>query len=187
MLALSPQRAPNRARARARYRARRPSSLSLSSSSPSSVLRMLRTKHPLTTRARRDALLTSRQAVPACYFRDEIPKQPSSPFGAKSPRFGRRLTSAVSIHPFSILANSLDLQSRTTTTRRRRRTRTSTSTSPWVRRDALLTSRQAVPACYLRDEISEHAFLTASAHGLRRVGRSASPHQEKLTISKTPN
>jgi hypothetical protein len=37
-------------------------------------------------RVRRDALLTSRRAVPACYRRDEIPKQPSSPFGAEFPR-----------------------------------------------------------------------------------------------------
>jgi hypothetical protein len=37
-------------------------------------------------RVRRDALLTSRRAVPACYRRDEIPKHPSSPFGAEFPR-----------------------------------------------------------------------------------------------------
>jgi hypothetical protein len=101
MLALSPQRAPNRARARAR---RRPSS---SSSSSSSVLRMLRTKPPLTTRVRRDTLLTSRQAVPACYRRDEIPKHPSSPFGAEFPR----------------CESSPNVQ-----------------LTPWIKRDALLTS-----------------------------------------------
>jgi hypothetical protein len=69
MLALSPYRARPRARARTRSRPCPPSL----SSSPRVV--------------RRDALPTSRRAVPACYLRDEIPKQPSSPFGAE---FSRR-------------------------------------------------------------------------------------------------
>jgi hypothetical protein len=67
----------------------------------------------LSPRVRRDALLTSRRAVPACYRGDEIPKQPSSRFRTKFPRFGLSFTPAISIHPFSILANRLDPQSAT--------------------------------------------------------------------------
>jgi hypothetical protein len=58
--------------------------------------------------------------------------------------------------------------------RYRYRSRPPSSSSLRVRRDALLTSRQAVPACYPRDEIPGLCFLTASGH--RYAGPVVWPH-----------